>query len=139
MNHTSAAAGTIPPDRRVLLSALWLFVMLNYLYADVLSLMDPILLPQWLGGRVAGLTITRPFLLAAAVMMEVPIAMTLLARVLPQRSNRVANIVAGLFKTLAVSASLFVGTPNMHYLFFASIEIPTTLAIAFVAYRWRSR
>ena len=127
------------PETRVLLSMLWIFVMLNYLYADVLSLMDPILLPQWVTGKVGGLTITRPFLLAAAVMMEVPIAMTLLARILPRRSNRIANIAAGTFKTIAVTASLFVGEPNMHYVFFASIEIPTTIAIVILAYRWREQ
>lgn len=126
-----------PLDRRALLSALWVFVMLNYLYADVLSLMDPLLSPQWVAGKVEGLTITRPFLLAAAVMMEVPIAMTLLSRTLPERANRIANVCAGLFKTLAVTASLLVGTPNSHYVFFASIEIPTTIAISIIAYRWR--
>jgi hypothetical protein len=125
------------PERRVLLSTLWVFVMLNYLYADVLSLMDPVLLPQWVRGHVEGLRITRPFLFAAAVMMEVPIAMTLLARVLPYRANRPANIAAGLFKTAAVAASLCVGTPNVHYLFFASIEIPATVLIVALAWRWR--
>jgi uncharacterized membrane protein (DUF485 family) len=122
--------------RRVLLSALWVFVMLNYLYADVMSLMDPVLLPQWLAGKVEGITITRPFLFAAAVMMEVPIAMTVLSRVLPQRSNCIANMAAGIFKTLALTLSLFVGKPNAHYLFFALVEIPTTTAIVIIAYRW---
>lgn len=125
------------PEPRVVLSTLWVFVMLNYLYADVMSLMDPVLLPQWLAGRVEGLDITRPFLLAAAVMMEVPIAMTVLARLLPHRLNRRANIAAGIFKTAAVVASLLVGTPSMHYLFFASIEIPCTLLIVALAWRWR--
>ncbi|HYQ15572.1 MAG TPA: DUF6326 family protein, partial [Polyangiaceae bacterium] len=119
-----------------LLSALWLFAMLNYLYADVLSLMDPILLPQWLAGKVEGLTITRPLLFGAALMMEVPIAMTLLSRVLAPRANRLANTTAGIFKTLAVAASLLFGAPNLHYVFFASIELATTLAITFVAASW---
>src|SRR5437588_254103 len=101
-------------ERRELLSALWVFVMLNYLYADVLSLMDPVLLPQWVAGRVEGIVITRPFLLAAAVMMEVPIAMTLLTRILPHRANRHANVAAGIFKTAAVAASLLVARPNAH-------------------------
>lgn len=136
--HRKGSGGELP-ETRVLLSMLWIFVMLNYLYADVLSLMDPILLPQWVAGKVAGITITRPFLLAAAMMMEVPIAMTLLARILPRRPNRIANIAAGIFKTIAVTASLFVGEPNMHYVFFASLEIPTTIAIVVIAYRWRDR
>ncbi|NOU30997.1 MAG: hypothetical protein HOO96_24125 [Polyangiaceae bacterium] len=120
----------------MVLSTLWVFVMLNYLYADVLSLMDPVLLPQWVSGHVDGLTITRPFLLAAAVMMEVPIAMVLLARLLPYRPNRWTNMIAGSFKTVAVAASLVVGRPNMHYAFFASIEMVTTVLIVALALRW---
>ncbi|MBI2390564.1 MAG: hypothetical protein HYV09_13320 [Deltaproteobacteria bacterium] len=127
-----------PDDPRALLSALWVFVMFNYLYADVISLMDPILLPQFVQGQVGPIHITRSFLLAAGAMMEVPIAMTLLAKVLAPRPNRVANLAAALFKTLVVAASLTVGTPSMHYLFFASIELATTIAIAVIAWRWRT-
>jgi len=127
-----------PLDRRVLFSTLWIFVMLNYLYADVLSLMDPVLLPQWVEGEVDGMTITRPFLLVAAVVMEVPILMVLFARILPPRANRAANMFAAAFKTLVVAASLCVGNPNMHYLFFASIEIVCTVAIFVLAWRWRT-
>jgi hypothetical protein len=68
----------------------------------------------------------------------VPIAMTVLARFLPQRSNRIANIGAALFKTVAVAGSMTVAAPNMHYLFFATIEIATTIGIAVIAWRWRS-
>lgn len=125
-------------DTRVLLSALWVFAMLNYLYADVMSLMDPILLPQYVRGEVEGLRLTRPFLLGAAVMMEVPIAMTLLARVLPHRANRRANLFAAVFKTVAVAGSLLVGTPNAHYLFFAVIEIACTVVVFSVAWQWRA-
>ena len=137
MHSAPPTEATFPPPRE-LLSALWLFAMLNYLYADVLSLMDPILLPQWLAGNVEGIHVTRPFLLLSAAMMEVPIAMTVLARILPQAINRWSNIGAGLFKTAVVGASLAVGTPNMHYAFFASLEIACTVLIVFIAWRWRA-
>jgi MFS family permease len=134
MNHDPAPPRLSPNE---LLSALWIFATLNYLYADVMSLMDPILLPQWVSGRVGEIAITRPLLLASAAMMEVPIAMTILARILPYRSNRVANIAAGLFKTLAIVGSLAAATPNLHYLFYASIETATTIWIVVFAWRWR--
>ncbi len=124
------------PDRRVLLSSLWAFAMFNYLYADVMGLMDASLLRQYLTGTVNGLAITTPFLLAGAVLMEVPIAMTVLARVLPPGPNRWANVGAGVLKTIVVPLTLFVGKPTGYYVFFATIETLCTALIVLVAWRW---
>ena len=33
-------------DMRVKLSILWIFVMFNYLYADIVTLMDPVVLKE---------------------------------------------------------------------------------------------
>lgn len=119
-----------------MLSALWTFAMFNYLYADVLGLMDPGLHPAWHTGSIDGLTLSPGFLFGAAVLMEVPIVMTLLARLLPRGPNRVANIGAGLCKTVAVVGSLSIGSTTAYYAFFSAIEITTTVAIVVVAWRW---
>jgi len=124
-------------DRRQLFSLLWLFAMLNYLYADVIGLMDAALLRQYLAGRVAALELTPGVLLAAAVLMEVPIAMVVLSRVLKQRANRWSNFAAGVLKTAAVAGSLFVVTPSSYYVFFAVIELACTLTIVTLAWTWR--
>ncbi|MEM7552106.1 MAG: DUF6326 family protein [Bacteroidota bacterium] len=42
-------------NRKVILSTLWIFVTLNYLYCDVLSLMLAELLNALLTGEVAGI------------------------------------------------------------------------------------
>lgn len=125
-------------QRRALFSTLWIFVMFNYLYADLMGLMDASLLRQYLTGQVGSLAITPRFLLVAAVLMEIPIAMTLLSRILPHRANRTANIAAGIVKTLAVLLSLGMGTPSIYYAFFASIEIACTSTIVVLAWRWTS-
>ena len=122
----------------MVLSTLWIFVMFNYLYADVMGLMDASLLRQYLAGRVQSLDITPAFLLAAAVLMEIPIAMTLLSRVLPFRANRRANMGAGTIKTVVVALTLFIGTPTIYYAFFAMIEIACTIGIVVLAWRWRA-
>lgn len=124
-------------DPRALLPALWLFAMLNYVYGDILTLMDPQVLRQFIAGDVDGLVVDRAFLLGAAFLMEVPIAMTLLARFLPDRANRWANIGAGTFKTVVVIASLFVGSPAAYYGVFSAFELVTTVAIVVIAWRWR--
>ncbi len=129
-------AGKQTKDRRVILSTLWVFVTLNYLYCDVLGLMDSEILKQFLTGKVEGLVIDKNFLLGGAILMEIPIAMVLLSRILNFKVNRWANIVAALIKTAAMIMSLFVGSPTGYYTFFAVIEISTTLFIIWYAWTW---
>jgi hypothetical protein len=123
-------------DRKALLSTLWVFVTLNYLYCDVLGLMDPEILGQFLKGNVGGISFTQGFLLGASLLMEIPIAMVLLSRVLKQGANRLANVLAGSVMTLVQCASLFAGSrPTMYYLFFSAIEISCTIFIVVYALR----
>jgi len=123
-------------DKKILLSTLWIFVTLNYLYCDLIGLMDSNLLNQYLKGTVEGMNIDSNFLFFAAILMEIPIAMVLLSRVLKQKTNRWANIIAGSIKTLVMIATLFVGTPTIYYMFFAIIEIATTTFIIWYAWNW---
>lgn len=123
-------------DKRTLLSTLWIFVTLNYLYCDLMGLMDSNLLKQYLTGTVGGLALDEQFLLMAAMLMEIPIAMVLLSRVLKHKANRWSNIIAGAIKTIVMVLTLFVGTPTMYYLFFAIVEIATTSFIVWYAWTW---
>lgn len=126
-------------DRKVILSTLWIFAMFNYLYADVVGLIDPAELKEILTGSVGSVQITEGFLLGASVLMETAIVMVLLARVLKYRANRWANILAGVIHTLAVFSSMFVGSPpTLYYLFFGTIEIACTLFIIWYAWTWRN-
>ncbi len=121
------------------LSTLWIFVTLNYLYCDVMSLMDANLLKQYLTGKIDGLTLDDNFLLGAAILMELPIAMILLSKILRPAYNCWTNIVVATIKTLAMVATLFIGTPTSYYLFFATIEISTTLFIIGYCWYWKNK
>jgi len=124
-------------DMKVLLSTLWIFAIFNYLYADVLGFYEPGVLEELMTGSVGGIQFTQGFLLGAAILMETAIVMVLLSRVLEYRANRLANIIAGVIHTLAVSGSMFVGSaPPLHYMFFGTIEIVTTLLIIWLAWKW---
>ena len=116
-------------DMKSKLSILWIFATLNYLYCDVIGLFDPELVPP--------IEFTPGTLLGIAVLMQIPIAMVLLSRVLPHRANRWANIAAGTVMTVVQSASLFVGVPALYYAFFSVIEITTTVLIVWFAWNWR--
>jgi hypothetical protein len=124
-------------DMRARLSTLWIFVMFNYLYCDVLGLMDPESLRGFLDGNVGGIDITQGFLLSASILMEIPMAMVLLSRVLKYRANRWANIGAGTLMTVVQFSTLVFGSsPTPFYLFFSVIEIACTSVI--VWYAWKS-
>jgi hypothetical protein len=117
-------------DKKVILSTLWIFAVLNYIYADVFNLFFN---PQAQSGTMA-----QGAILAFAILMEIAIAMVLLSRVLKHGVNRWANIVAGIIHTALVSWSLSGETPLPFYIFFASIEIACTLFIVWYAWMWRN-
>jgi hypothetical protein len=118
-------------DRKVILSTLWIFATLNYIYADVFGLY---FVP---GAQATTTAMTAGAVLGFAVLMETAIAMVLLSRVLKYGANRWANIIAGGIHTLSVAASLFGSTPPApYYLFFATIEVACTLFIIWYAWKW---
>ncbi len=126
-------------SKETLLSTLWIFVTFNYLYCDVVGLMDAGLLHQYLTGTVNGIEMNQGFLLAGGILMEIPIAMILLSRILNYKANRIANMAAASLKTIVMIMTMFVGTPTLYYLFFGTIEILTTIAIVWIAFKWQRK
>ena len=122
-----------PVGTRARLSAAWVFVMLNMIFADILSFMSPGALQQVLAGNADGIQITPGFLLVAAVVAEVPISMVLLSLLLPQRAARWANIGAAAV-TVAYVLGLASATP--HYVFIAALETLGCVAIAWWSWTW---
>jgi hypothetical protein len=118
-------------ERRMnLLSTLWLFIVVNYIYADILMIILNPAVYQHAAGKMNLATI-----LAFSTLMELPIAMIVLARVLPYRINRWANIAVSIESTLFQGATLF-GHPKLYYVFFSVIEISCTLFITWYAFNW---
>lgn len=121
-------------DRKTVLSTLWIFVMLNMIFADIYSFMYPEFLQEIMTGYAEGLEITGGLLLIAAVITQIPIAMVLLSRVLSYPINRWANIVASVITIVFVIGG---GSTKPHYPFFASIEVACVLFIIWYAWTWR--
>ncbi len=121
------------------LQALWIFVMFNYLYCDLISNMDSGVLKGLLEGHAGSIQINQEFMLGAAFLMEIPIAMVLMSRILKYRANRWANIIAGTIMTVVQLSSLFFGTElTIHYIFYSVIEVACTAFIAWTAWKWRN-
>lgn len=126
-------------DRKALLSTLWIFLAVNYIFCDVLSNMEPAVIKELMAGTAGSIQITQGFLLAAAILMEIPFAMIVLSRVLKYRVNRWANIIAGALMALVQLGTMGSGTPpTLHYLFFSAIEVGCNLLIIWYAWKWRN-
>jgi hypothetical protein len=124
-------------DVKLTLSTLWIFATLNYLYCDILGFFDANILNKLLTGYMGSIQLTQGFLLASSVLMEIPISMIVLSRVLKYNVNRWANIIAAAVMTVVQTSSLFSGTtPTLYYIFFSLIEISCTLYIAWYAWKW---
>lgn len=117
-------------DQRWLLSGLWAFATLNYLYCDVVGLMDARLLAQYSSGTVNGMKMSEGFLLASTLLMEIPMSMALLSSMLPPKALRIANIATGVLMTLVQGASIAAAKPTSYYLASSIVEIATTAFIA---------
>ena len=124
-------------DTKERLSVLWIFALLNYLYADVVALF------AIAGSRNSFEPLSPWALMGSAVLMEIPIAMTVASRLLRFRANRLTNIIAGAILTLINAFLTFVPplvgarTPALpEYLFFATIETVCTSVIVWQAWTW---
>jgi hypothetical protein len=130
-NHHARGMSDMPTR----LSTLWIVIMFNMVFADILSFMYPGFLSEVMEGRAGGVVITPGFLLLAAVLAEVPIAMIVLSRVLPQRVNRWANIVAAVITIAYVAGG---SSTYPHGIFFTTVQVVCALVIIGSAWKWRS-
>ena len=106
-------------DTGTKLSTLWVVVMFNMVFADILSFIKPGALQELWAGQ-AGVHITPGLLLVFAVLLEIPIAMIFVSRILKAEANRWANTAAAVITTLFVIGG---GSMDLHYVFFATVEV----------------
>ena len=120
---------------RIKLSALWVAIMLLYIYADILSLFKPGQIEQMIAGKMGPFPVTQSSLLAGSTLMIVPAVMVFLSLTLKTIVNRWANITTGVLYTF-VNISNLVGETWAYYVFFGIVEIAFTLLIVWYAWKW---
>ncbi|MCB0204557.1 MAG: hypothetical protein KDH89_07035 [Anaerolineae bacterium] len=119
-------------DVRSKLSTLWILVMFNMVFADVVGFMNPGSLEKIITGDT-GFEVTQGLLLVFAVLIEIPIAMIYLSRALNRRANQLVNTAAVVLTVLFIVGG---GSSYLSYLFFASVEIVLMLLILWFAWTW---
>jgi hypothetical protein len=121
-------------EMKAKLSTLWIVVMFALLTADVLAAYIPGASEEM--AAFAGETPIPLLMLVAAILNAIPIVMIYLARVLRQRANRWANIIAAVITIVYVIGG---GSMYPHYIFLAAIEVVSLLLIIWYAWRWSSQ
>jgi hypothetical protein len=115
-------------------SRLWIVVMFTMIFADILGMMMPGVLQAMSAGQV-GVPVTQGLVLVFAILLEIPIAMIFVSRVLKPGPNRWANTVAAVLTTLFVVGG---GSPYLHYYFFAAVEIACMALIVWFVWSRRT-
>ncbi len=115
-------------NTKVILSTLWIVVMFNMIFADILSFIMPGFFDV-----VNAMQASQSLLLVYAILLEIPIIMVILSRVLKRGVNRWANIVASIITIAFVIGG---GSTYLHYIFFATIEVVLMLLIIWLAWKW---
>lgn len=116
----------LPLDPRTLLSALWVFLLMNIIFRDIHQFLSPGYLDWILAGEMFGQQITDELLLYGGFAVEVMILMVLLPHFLPRRALRIVNTFAVLFTAALV---LFTPPIDPDDVFFLIIGLATLLAI----------
>lgn len=119
-------------DVKSKLSLLWVFVLFNMAYADILSLMDA---TSAIRVRMSGTPMSSGILLVGAILMETAIMMVVLSRFLPFKINKWANIVIAVINIIAVVT----GGHGIYYFFFVAIEVLAMLIIIWIAWKWKEK
>jgi hypothetical protein len=139
MNTTNTVINTegLRNNVQMKISALWVALMLLYIYADILSLYRPGQVEEIISGRMGPLPVTQGSLLAASILMMIPAVMVFLSLALKPTVSRWANIILGVLYT-AVNIGNLIGETWTFYILFGIVEIALTLLIVAYAWRWRS-
>ena len=116
------------------LSTLWVVVMFNMAFADILTFIKPGALQELWAGQ-AGVQVTEGLLLVFAILIEIPIAMIFASRILKRGANRWANTVAAVITTLFVVGG---GSLDLHYVFFAIVQVACMALIVWSVWSQRS-
>jgi hypothetical protein len=117
------------PER---LSALWIVIMLNMVFADIFSI--TVALADKDTWQLPG--DAKTIMAIAAIVTNIPILMIYLSRVLPYKANRMANIMAAVLTVIYVIGG---GDTAPHYIVIATIESFFLLVIIVYAVRWKMR
>jgi hypothetical protein len=136
--HKTAEKEDVKINVKMKLSALWVALMLIYIYADILSLFKAGAIEKMMEGFMGPFPVTQGSLLSASILMMIPAGMVFLSLTLKLAVNRWLNIIMGILYTF-VNIGNLMGETWAFYISFGIVEILLTILIVGFAWNWRSQ
>jgi hypothetical protein len=118
---------------QALLSTMWIFILFNMIFRDLHQLGKKGFLEEIMTGVVNGVEITGELMLVGGVLVEIPILMVLLSRILNNKVNKWANIIASVITMLVLVSGL--PYADMDDIFFMIIEVVAFISIIIIAWK----
>jgi hypothetical protein len=120
---------------KIKLSALWVTIMLIYIYVDLLGFYKPGIIEDILAGKVWEFDITQSWALGALILMTIPSLMVFLSLTLKAKVNRLVNIVVGMLY-IVVALGTTIGETWAFYIFGHGVGVVLLLLIVWTAWKW---
>lgn len=120
-------------DPHILLSALWLFILLNIIFRDIHQFVLASHLEMLLTGYYNGIEITEGLMLLGGFLVQVPIAMVLFSLLLTRRVGRPVTFLAAIVTTGVLLSS---APTDMDDTFHLVVELAALVAILWTAWMW---
>lgn len=115
-------------ETNTLLSALWLFILLNVIFRDIHQLAKKSYLEMLLASEISDV-----LLFLVGFVIEIPIAMVLFSLLLARRILRPLTFVAALVTTAGMVSA---PPTDLDDVFFLVIQLLAMVAIVWTAWRW---
>lgn len=116
-----------------ILSTIWIFILFNMIFRDLHQFGNKGFLEEIMTGVVDGVEITDELMLVGGVLVEIPIVMVLLSRILNYKVNKWANIMASVITMLILLSGL--PSADMDDIFFLIIEVAAFISIIIIAWK----
>ncbi len=123
-------------EMKIKLSALWIVVLFNMVFRDLHEFLRTGYLEEMLAMTSNGAQISEGLLLAAAIVLEIPIIMIFLTQILKVKANRWVNMIAAVFMIVAIISNNL--TPDLDDMFFFGAACAALIFIIRYAWKWSS-
>lgn len=126
-----------PVDVRIKIAALWIMLMILYLYNDFFSLFTPGALEEMNQGMMGPFPVTQMSLFSGVLLMVIPTLMIYTTLVLADKLNRIVNIIVSSLYIVVMIASVI--GEWWFYIFMGVVEIMINLMIIYHAIVWKKK